>query len=132
MFAVMLIKRWVRFAFRAIAVPALVASLALGAASGQHGIAAHLTPRPAVVVQELQTHHDLPKGTTLTLGDPGKPFVVAYDKQGRLQISPPKGETFGTIAMRGFSQIGTLAQQATSALQPAHTKVAAAQTASNQ
>jgi len=132
MFAALLVKRWVRFAFRAIAVPALVGSLALGAVSGPHGIAAHLTPQPAMVIQELQTHHDVPKGTTLTLGDPNKPFVVAYDTKGRVQISPPKGETFGMIAMRGFSQIGTLAQQATSALRPARTNVAAAQTVTKQ
>ncbi|MDR3687677.1 MAG: hypothetical protein P4L93_12050 [Coriobacteriia bacterium] len=130
--AVTLVRRSVRFAFRRIAMPALVASLALGAAAGPHGVTARLAPKPAVIAQELQAHRDLPKGTTLTLGDPSKPFVVAYDEKGRILVTPPKGETFVALVARGFSQMGTLTQQATSALHPEHSEVAAAATVSNQ
>jgi hypothetical protein len=133
MYAVQLIKRVVRFGFRAIAMPALIASVALGATSGPRGMSAHLSPQPAIVAQELQAHHDLPKGTTLALGDPTRPFVVAYDSKGRILITPPKGETFGTVLSRGFSQIGMLAQQATSQAKHANaTDVATAQTVNKQ
>ena len=130
--AVMLVKRTTGFAFRRVALPVLIASVALGASAGPHGVTARLTPQPSVVVQELQAHHDLPKGTALTFGDRRRPWVMAYDAKGRLLVTPPKGETFGAIVTRGFSQMGTLAQQATSALHPTHTGIAPGQAHSGQ
>ena len=133
MYAVQLIKRAVRFGFRAVFVPTLIASAALGAASGPNGMSAHLSPQPTIVAQELQAHHDLPKGTKLTLGDPAKPFTIAYDNRGNILITPPRGETFGTLLTRGFSQMGTLTQQVTSTAKRAGaTDVASAQTVSKQ
>jgi hypothetical protein len=133
MLAVQLIRRAVRFGFRAVVVPALVASVALGAVSGPHGLSAHLTPQPAIVASALQAHHDLPKGTTLTLGDPAKPFVIAYESHGGILVTPPKGETFGTVLVRGFSQMSTLPQQVAAATkQTSGTNVATAQTLSKQ
>ena len=133
MFALQLIKRVVRFGFRAIVIPALIASVALGAASGPHGLSAHLTPKPAIVASELQARHDLPKGTTMTLGDAAKPFVIAYESHGSILVTPPKDETFGTVLARGFSQMSTLTQQVTSAQKhPGATSVATAQTVSKQ
>jgi hypothetical protein len=107
---VWMIKRVIRFGFRMLAMPALIASLALGVGGGQRGVNVHLSPQPQVVIQELRTHQSLPKGTKLTLGDAKRPFTVLYDDRGRLTVTPPKGETFGTILTRGYAQLGLFAE----------------------
>lgn len=112
--------------------PALIASLAIGALAGPHGPTAHITPQPALIVQELQTNHDLPKGTKLTLGDPKRPLTVCYDIKGRLLFTPPKGQTFGTILSRGFLSLGTIARRSGARLAQAGTIVATAQTVTRQ
>jgi hypothetical protein len=58
---------------------------------------ASLSPKPAVIAAEFQKHHDLPRGTRLSIGDPKDPVVLAYDKHGRLVLSPPEGKRFGTM-----------------------------------
>jgi hypothetical protein len=132
MYAVRLVKRVVRFGFRTVLMPALVASLVLGASAGPNGSTAKLSPDPGTIIHELQAHHELPKGTTLSLGDPKQPLTVAYDAKGRLLITPPKGETFGTIASRGFTKLTSIAEQSTSALAKSGTDVAAAPAAPKQ
>ena len=102
--------RTASFAARSLLVPGLLAASFLGITSGGHATAS-ISPKATTIVTELSTHHELPKGTRLTLGDPAKPTTVTYDDKGQLVITPPRGETFGSILSRGFDEMRRIAGQ---------------------
>ena len=108
----MIPRIWVRkvrrFAMRSVLVPTLAASAWLGVTSGGHARAS-MTPAPSKIAYELAARHDLPKGTSISVGDPKKPTTLAYDDRGRILLTPPKGETFGAVLWRGFGRLETLA-----------------------
>ena len=106
-----MVTRSVRFAIRSLLVPGLIAASALGVASDGRGTAS-VSPDATTIAKALSAHHELPKGTRLTLGDRAKPTTVTYDDQGRIVITPPRGETFGTILARGFAEMGRMAGDA--------------------
>ena len=105
-----MVTRSVRFAIRSLLVPGLIAASALGVTSGGRGTAS-VWPDATTIAKALSAHHELPKGTRLTLGDPAEPTTVTYD-QGRILITPPRGETFGTVLARGFAEMGRVAGDA--------------------
>jgi hypothetical protein len=91
-------------------VPGLLAATFLGVTSGGHATAS-VSPKATTIVTELSAHHELPKGTRLTIGDLAKPTTVTYNARGQLVVTPPRGETFGAILARGFAEMRRLASQ---------------------
>jgi hypothetical protein len=102
--AVVLVRRAAGFVLRSLLVPVLMAATFLGLTAGGRGTAS-VSPQPSAIAAELGSHHDLPKGTSMALGDPDKPTTVTYDDKGRLLLTPPKGETFGLIVWRGLQEL---------------------------
>ena len=104
------VRRTLSSAVRSVLVPGVVAASLLGVTSGGHP-SVHLTPPATTIASELAARHDLPRGTRLAIGDPAKPTVIAYDKKGRLVVTPPRGQTLGSILARGFADLGRIAGQ---------------------
>jgi hypothetical protein len=77
---------------------------------------ATLSPKPSVIAASFQKHHDLPKGTKLVIGDPKDPVVLAYDKHGRLVLTPPEGKRFGTMLWKTLDGFRALTGQAGTAV----------------
>jgi len=104
---VTMVQGAMRFALRWLLIPAAVAVLFLGVTSDGHRTA-RLTPKPATIAAGLSTHHDLPKGTRLALGDPPKQTTITYNAHGRVAVKQPRGETFATVLERGCGELGKL------------------------
>jgi hypothetical protein len=106
---VRVISRIARFGLRTLLVPALLASTWLGLTSGRDANAS-ISPSPATILATLSSRHDIPHGTRLTVGDPARPASVTYDDKGRVLLTAPHGQTFGSILWRGFGRLSTIAQ----------------------
>jgi hypothetical protein len=106
--AVTAVRRMMRFGIRSLLVPALFLAAVLGLAGG-HNDTATVSPGPSAIIAELNAHHELPKGTRLTLGDPDRPTVITYDEKGRLVMTPPRGQSFGSIMALGFVRLERIA-----------------------
>jgi hypothetical protein len=103
-------KRTLGSALRSAFALALVAGVLFGLTGGVPR--ASLSPKPTTIVAEFNKHHDLPKGTKLSIGDPKDPTVLAYDKRGRLVLTPPEGKRFGTMLWKTFDGFRALTGQA--------------------
>jgi hypothetical protein len=95
---------------RSVLTLTLVAGVLFGLTGGVPR--ASLSPKPSVIAGEFNKHHDLPKGTKLSIGDPKDPTVLAYDKRGRLVLTPPEGKRFGTMLWKTFDAFRALTGQA--------------------
>jgi hypothetical protein len=113
-------KRTLGSLFRSAFTLALVAGVLFGLTGGVPRAA--LSPKPAAIAASFQKNHDLPKGTKLSIGDPKDPVVLAYDKHGRLVLTPPEGKRFGTMLWKTLDGLRALTGQAGTAVAQAATR----------
>jgi hypothetical protein len=67
-----------------------------------------LSPDPAKIVTHPQTEYSLPKGTKLKLGYADDPLVIAYDKKGRVVVTPPKEKTLIDVFQDTLDHVSSL------------------------
>jgi hypothetical protein len=103
MYAVTTARRLVGTAVR-WCVPVLFLATVLGITGGGHDNAT-VSPEPSAILAEMTSHHDLPRGTRVNIGDPRNPTVLAYDERGRMVMTPPRGQSFGKIVALGFTRM---------------------------
>jgi hypothetical protein len=99
--------RFARFLVFRVGVPVFTMLLVLGTLSGGHNKMV-VSPSPLSVAQSLQQRHVLPKGTSVSMGDPADPLTVVYDASGRIVITPPTKVSVGELVTRGFDEAAVL------------------------
>jgi hypothetical protein len=67
-----------------------------------------LAPNMKVIATKLGTEHALPKGTKLKVGYPDDPLVLAYDKKGRVVLTPPRKKTLVDVFRDSMKGLGLL------------------------
>lgn len=88
----------------------VVLALAAGVISALTGgsLSISLAPSMKTIVTELRTEYALPKGTKLKIGYAEDPLVFAYDKKGRVTVTPPREKTLLDVfqdSMKGLSSL---------------------------
>jgi hypothetical protein len=95
----------------ALAVAALVVSALTGGP-----LRISLTPSVMKIATEIRTEHALPRGTKLKIGYPEDPLVLAYDKKGRVVLTPPREKTLVDVLQDSMKGLGSLRPQEAEAL----------------
>jgi hypothetical protein len=98
--------RSVRGLMRSVLIPGLALLMVLGLMSGG---SVRMSPSADVIAHELQTHHRLPAGTTVSLGKKTDPLLVKVDAEGRLAVTTPRSASLGTLISGGMDEATRLA-----------------------